>query len=61
MYGKFAMETIVATAFGQRVEVQNGEASALVDTAAQFLSSFNDDQSFGELEVTFLLCKTSKN
>ena len=51
------METIVATAFGQRVEVQNGEASELVDAASQLLSSFKDEESFGPLEVTLMLCK----
>ena len=52
------MEATVATAYGQRVELQNGEASELVDAAAQFVSMFSDEQSFGELEVTLLLCKT---
>ena len=51
------METIVATAFGQRVEVQNGEASELVDAASQLLSSFKDEESFGPLEATLMLCK----
>jgi len=55
------METTVATAFGQRVEVQNGEASELVDAASQFLSSFKDEESFGELEVTLLSCKPTSN
>ena len=51
------METIVATAFGQRVEVQNGEASELVDAVSQLLSSFRDEEGFGPLEITLMLCK----
>ena len=54
------METIVATAFGQRVEVQNGEASELVDAASRLISSFKDEKSFGVLEVTVMLCKTTE-
>ena len=54
------METIVATAFGQRVEVQNGEASELVDAAFQVLSSFGDEEGFGVLEVTVMLCKRTE-
>jgi len=54
------METIVATAFGQRVEVQNGEASELVDAAAQLLSPLKDEESFGLSEIILLLCKISK-
>ena len=53
------METTVATAFGQRVEVQNGEASELVDAVVQFVSSFEDEESFGLPEVILMLCKTT--
>jgi len=51
------METIIATAFGQCVDIQNGEASELVDAASQLLSSTKDDESFGMLEVVLLTCK----
>ena len=59
LYGKFTMETTVATAFGQRVEVQKGEASELVDAVVQFVSSFKDEKSFGLPEVILILCKTT--
>ena len=55
------METTVATAFGQRVEVQNGEASELVDAAAQVVFSLKDKENFGLLEVILMLCKLSKH
>ena len=54
------METIVAIAFGQHVDVQNGEASQLVNAAAQLFSSLKDEKSVGLFEVTLVLCKISK-
>ena len=51
------METIIAAAFGQRVEVQKGESSVLVKAASEMLYSFQDNGGLGLEGYSMLLCK----
>ena len=44
-YGRFTMETILATAFGRSVEVQKGESDVLVEAAREALGSTNEKSS----------------
>ena len=50
------METLIATAFGQRVQVQQGESSALVKAVSEFFYSFQDNRGLGMEELSVLLC-----
>ena len=50
------METIIAAAFGQRVQVQQGESSVLVKADSEVLYSFQDNGGLGLEEFSVLLC-----
>ena len=47
LFRNLTMETIIAAAFGQRVEVQKGESSVLVKPASEMLYSFQDNGGLG--------------
>ncbi len=42
MYSRYTLETILATAFGRKVEVQKGEASLLAESAANMCKGVGD-------------------
>ena len=56
LFANFTMETVIAAAFGQRVEVQQGESSVLVKAASEFLCSFQDNGGLSLAEFSMLLC-----
>ena len=56
LFANFSMETVIATAFGQRVEVQQGESSVLVKAVSEFFYSFQDNGGLGIEEFSMLLC-----
>ena len=47
----------MAVAFGQRVEVQQGESSVLVKAASEVLYAFQDNGGLGPEEFSMLLCR----
>ena len=51
VYGSFTMETILATAFGRRVNVQRGESDELSKAMELLLGGFTD----GQVELLILI------
>ena len=44
IYGSFTMETILATAFGRKIDIQGGEADELTKVAKTFFSQAEEGQ-----------------
>ena len=44
MYSAFALETILATAFGRRCEIQKGGSDKFSEAMSSFFSGFSDGQ-----------------
>ena len=44
MYGNFTLETILATAFGRRIDLQRGESDQFSKSMELLLSGFTDGQ-----------------
>ena len=51
------METLLATAFGRYIDVQNGEASTVLDSATEVIKFLQEHKSIGVPEILLMLCK----
>ena len=51
------METLLATAFGRYIDVQNGEASTVLDSAIEVIKFLQEHKSIGVPEILLILCK----
>ena len=60
LYMKFTMETLIATVFGQWVDIQTGRegGSELMSATNEFISAFLDSMKNRTEEVTVILCKS---
>ena len=57
LYLKFTMETLLATAFGRYIDVQNGEANTVLDAAIEVIKFLQEHKSIGIPEISLILCK----
>ena len=55
MYGKFTMETILATAFGRVLNIQRGEGDQLTEVASLVFAGAQEGQTTTTAFVTLIL------
>lgn len=60
LYGRFTMETILATAFGRTVNVQRGESDQIVEAAYYIFRLSEEGSSFSIAILLPLISKTVK-
>lgn len=58
VFGTFTMETLIATAFGQYVDVQRGEADLLTKSATKIFHVNSEEAAITPEALFTALCKT---
>ena len=55
LFGKLALETIIATAFGRIIDIQRGESDQLVDAVKIFLSGVTEEKNLSVDKLLIIL------
>ena len=56
-YGDFTMETILATAFGRKIDIQRGESDKLTEAAATIFSDTHEQKKSSAVFILVILSK----